>query len=69
MIINNIYMQSVDLSKVEEEQMLAKINEISFNVHVLETYLNRYRNVVPQRYRTLVDRLRQNPHLQVLQKY
>lgn len=68
-IINNIYMQSVDLSKTEEEQILAKINEISFNVHVLETYLNRHRDVVPQRYRILVDRLQQNPHLQVLQKY
>ncbi|XP_024880776.1 dynein regulatory complex subunit 7, partial [Temnothorax curvispinosus] len=61
--------QTVDLSKAEEEQMLAKINEISFNMHVLETYLNRHRDVVPQRYRILVDRLRQNPHLQVLQKY
>lgn len=62
-------MQSVDLSKTDEEQILAKINEISFNVHVLETYLNRHRDVVPQRYRILVDRLQQNPHLQVLQKY
>ncbi|XP_028050974.2 dynein regulatory complex subunit 7 [Monomorium pharaonis] len=60
--------QSVDLSKAEEEEMLAKINEISFNVHVLETYLSRYRDVVPQRYRILVDRLQQNPYLQVLQK-
>lgn len=60
--------QSVDLSKAEEEQMLAKINEISFNMHVLETYLNRHRDVVPQRYRTLLERLRQNPYLQLLQK-
>jgi len=67
--VNNIYVQSVDLSKAEEEQILAKINEISFNIHVLETYLNRHRDVVPQKYRVLVDRLRENPHLQVLQKY
>lgn len=68
-IINNICMQTVDLSKTKEEQMLAKINEISFNMHVLETYLNWHRDVVPQRYRVLVDRLRRNPHLQVLQKH
>ncbi|CAL1679691.1 unnamed protein product [Lasius platythorax] len=60
--------QSVDLPKTEEDQMLAKINEISFNVHVLETYLNRHRDLVPKRYKILVDRLRQNPYLQILQK-
>ncbi|KAM0725854.1 Dynein regulatory complex subunit 7 [Formica fusca] len=60
--------QSVDLPKAEEDQMLAKINEISFNLHMLETYLNRHRDQAPQRYRILTDRLRQNPHLQVLQK-
>ncbi|KMQ90893.1 coiled-coil domain-containing protein lobo-like protein [Lasius niger] len=60
--------QSVDLPKTEEDQMLAKINEISFNVHVLETYLNRHRDLVPKRYKILVDRLQQNPYLQVLQK-
>ncbi|XP_018394490.1 PREDICTED: dynein regulatory complex subunit 7 isoform X2 [Cyphomyrmex costatus] len=67
--MQGLLMQTVDLSKTEEEQMLAKINEISFNIHVLETYLNWHRDVVPQRYRILVDRLRQNPHLQVLQKH
>ncbi|KYN17744.1 hypothetical protein ALC57_09957, partial [Trachymyrmex cornetzi] len=61
--------QTVDLSKTKKEEMLAKINEISFNMHVLETYLNWHRGVVPQRYRVLVDRLRRNPHLQVLQKH
>lgn len=61
-------MQSVDLSKAEEDQMLAKINELSFNLHVLETYLNRHRDQVPERYRILTDRLQQNPYLQVLQK-
>ncbi|EFN62109.1 Coiled-coil domain-containing protein 135 [Camponotus floridanus] len=60
--------QSVDLSKAEEDQMLAKINEISFNLHVLETYLNWHRDQVPQRYKILMDRLRQNPYLQALQK-
>ncbi|XP_070159520.1 dynein regulatory complex subunit 7 [Polyergus mexicanus] len=60
--------QSVDLPKAEEDQMLAKINEISFNLHVLETYLNWHRDQAPRRYRILTDRLRQNPHLQVLQK-
>lgn len=59
-------MQSVDLPKTEEDQILAKINEINFNVYVLETYLNWHRDQVPQRYRILVDRLRQNPRLQVL---
>ncbi|XP_025988502.2 dynein regulatory complex subunit 7 [Solenopsis invicta] len=61
--------QSVELSKAEEEQMMTKINETSFNMHVLETYLNRHRDVVPQRYRTLLNRLQQNSHLQILQKY
>ncbi|KAL6423248.1 hypothetical protein ACFW04_010127 [Cataglyphis niger] len=60
--------QSVDLSKAEEEQMLAKISEITFNLHVLDTYLNWHRNQVPQRYRILTDRLQQNPYLQVLKK-
>lgn len=49
--------------------MLTKINEISFNLHVLETYLNRHRDLLPGRYKILVDRLQQNPHLQALKKY
>lgn len=61
--------QTEDLSKTEEEQMLTKINEISFNLHVLETYLNRHRDLLPGRYKILVDRLQQNPHLQALKKY
>lgn len=69
MIDNNIHVQTEDLSKAEEEQMLAKIDEISFNLHVLETYLNRHRSLVPERYRMLLNRLQQNPRLQVLDKY
>ncbi|KAG5309089.1 DRC7 protein, partial [Pseudoatta argentina] len=61
--------QTVDLSQTEKEEILAKINEISFNMEMLETYLNWHRNVVPQRYRVLVNRLLRNPHLQILQKY
>ncbi|XP_011050892.1 PREDICTED: coiled-coil domain-containing protein lobo homolog [Acromyrmex echinatior] len=61
--------QTVDLSQMEKEEILAKINEISFNMDMLETYLNWHRNVVPQRYRVLIDRLLRNPHLQILQKY
>ncbi|XP_011352287.1 dynein regulatory complex subunit 7 [Ooceraea biroi] len=60
--------QTEDLSKTEEEQMLAKISEISFNLHVLERYLNRHRDSVPERYKILVDRLQQNPRLQALKK-
>ncbi|KAL0118701.1 hypothetical protein PUN28_009396 [Cardiocondyla obscurior] len=67
--IQSLLMQTVDLSKAEEEQMLAKMNDISFNMHVLETYLNRHKNVVSQKYRALMDRLKENPHLQVLQKH
>lgn len=62
-------MQSVDLSKVEEENILAKINEITFDIDVLEMYLNRHREVVSQKYRAMIDRLLKNPHLQVLHKY
>lgn len=61
--------QSVDLSKVEEENILAKINEITFDIDVLEMYLNRHREVVSQKYRAMIDRLLKNPHLQVLHKY
>ncbi|KYN37462.1 hypothetical protein ALC56_08175 [Trachymyrmex septentrionalis] len=67
--MQTVLMQTEDLSETEKDEMLAKINEISFNMHVLETYLNWYRDIVPQRYRILADRLQQNPHLQVLQKH
>ncbi|XP_067217266.1 dynein regulatory complex subunit 7 [Linepithema humile] len=60
--------QSEDLSKTEEEQMLAKINEMNFDIHVLETYLNRHRDMVSKKYRLLFDRLQQHSQLQVLQK-
>ncbi|XP_072742511.1 dynein regulatory complex subunit 7 [Anoplolepis gracilipes] len=66
--MQSLLTQTADLPKAEEDQILAKINEISFNLHVLETYLNRHRDQIPQRYRILTDRLRQSPHLRVLQK-
>ncbi|XP_012057467.1 PREDICTED: coiled-coil domain-containing protein lobo homolog [Atta cephalotes] len=67
--LQTLLTQTVDLPKTKKEEMLAKVNEISFNMHVLETYLNWHRTVVPQRYKVLVDRLQRNPHLQALQKH
>lgn len=67
-IVNNIYIQTEDLSKAEEEQILAKIDEMSLNVQMLEEYLNRHRNVAPERYKMLLNRLQQNPRLEILDK-
>ncbi|KAH0945001.1 hypothetical protein HN011_003354 [Eciton burchellii] len=49
------------LTKAEEEQLLAKINEISFIVHVLEAYLARHRELVPKKYKALVEKLEHYP--------
>ncbi|XP_020282384.1 dynein regulatory complex subunit 7 isoform X2 [Pseudomyrmex gracilis] len=61
-----LLLQSEDLPKTEKEEILAKINQISFDINVLETYMNRHRNLVPQRYKKLLDRLRESSHLKVL---
>ncbi|XP_032674658.1 dynein regulatory complex subunit 7-like [Odontomachus brunneus] len=58
--------QISELSKEEEEQILIKINEIGFDLYLLETYLNRHKDSTSTRYRILVDRLQENPHLQSL---
>lgn len=59
-------MQIAELPKAEEEEILAKINEVGFDVYLLETYLNQHRESTSMRYRVLVDRLHENPHLRSL---
>ncbi|XP_014480246.1 PREDICTED: dynein regulatory complex subunit 7 [Dinoponera quadriceps] len=56
--------QTAELSKAEEEQILAKINELNFDLYVLETYLNHHRESTSRRYQVLVNRLRESPFLQ-----
>ncbi|XP_054011422.1 dynein regulatory complex subunit 7-like [Hylaeus anthracinus] len=60
--------QSEDLTHEEEEKILEKMNEINFMLITLETRLNRHRDLVPKRYRQLVNHLQQSPYLASLQK-
>lgn len=60
-------MQNEDLTREEEEEILQKMNEIKFILLTLESRLNRHRDLVPTRYRMLVNRLQENPYLMVLQ--
>ncbi|XP_076164914.1 dynein regulatory complex subunit 7 [Ptiloglossa arizonensis] len=59
--------QNEDLTREEEEEILQKMNEIKFILLTLESRLNRHRDLVPTRYRMLVNRLQENPYLMVLQ--
>ncbi|XP_025156088.1 dynein regulatory complex subunit 7, partial [Harpegnathos saltator] len=58
--------QTTELPKTEEERILAKINEVGFDLYLLETYLNRHRESTSSRYRVLVGHLQENPHIQSL---
>ncbi|KZC06212.1 Coiled-coil domain-containing protein lobo like protein [Dufourea novaeangliae] len=55
--------QANELTREEEEQILEQMNEINFNMMTLETRLNRHKNLVPARYKMLVNHLEQNSHL------
>lgn len=59
-------LQDGDVTREEEENLLEKINEINFHLQMLETRLNRHRNLVPIRYEMLMDHLQQSPHLAIL---
>ncbi|XP_043511887.1 dynein regulatory complex subunit 7 [Frieseomelitta varia] len=58
--------QDGDVTREEEENLLEKINEINFHLQMLETRLNRHRDLVPIRYEMLMDHLQQSPHLAIL---
>ncbi|XP_043255120.1 dynein regulatory complex subunit 7-like [Colletes gigas] len=59
--------QSENLTREEEEKILEEMNEINFILITLETRLNRHRDLVPVRYRMLVNHLQRSPHLALLQ--
>ncbi|KOC64733.1 Coiled-coil domain-containing protein lobo like protein [Habropoda laboriosa] len=59
--------QSEDLTREEEEQVFNKMNEINFYLQTLETRLNRHRELVPKRYKMLMEHLQRSPYLSVLQ--
>ncbi|CAK9808607.1 Dynein regulatory complex subunit 7 [Anthophora plagiata] len=58
--------QSEDLTREEEEQIFNKMNEINFYLQTLETRLNRHRELVPKRYKMLMEHLQQSPYLSML---
>nr|XP_012139129.1 PREDICTED: dynein regulatory complex subunit 7 isoform X1 [Megachile rotundata] len=58
--------QNEDLSHEEEAEILEKMDEVNFILQTLETRLDRHRDLVPVRYKMLMDYLQQTPHLTVL---
>ncbi|XP_014610461.1 PREDICTED: dynein regulatory complex subunit 7 isoform X2 [Polistes canadensis] len=60
--------QNEDLTREEEDELLAKTNEINFNLHLLEMKLDRHKNLVPLRYKMLVEFLQQDERLSILNK-
>ncbi|KAI4477018.1 hypothetical protein M0802_014792, partial [Mischocyttarus mexicanus] len=60
--------QNEDLTREEEDELLAKTNEITFNLHLLDMKLDRHKILVPLRYKMLVEFLQQDERLSVLNK-
>ncbi|XP_076226388.1 dynein regulatory complex subunit 7 isoform X2 [Nomia melanderi] len=58
--------QGKELTREEEEEILEEMNKVNFDMITLETQLNRHRDLVPQKYKMLVDHLEQSSHLAVL---
>ncbi|XP_046144860.1 dynein regulatory complex subunit 7 isoform X3 [Osmia bicornis bicornis] len=56
-----------ELSREEEEKILERMDEINFILQTLETRLNRHKDLVPKRYKMLMDHLQQNPYLTILE--
>lgn len=63
-----LILQEEDLTREEEEKILEKINEISFYLQTLENRLNRHRDLVPIKYKMLMNNLQQNPHLAIIKE-
>ncbi|XP_043792410.1 dynein regulatory complex subunit 7-like [Apis laboriosa] len=63
-----LILQEEDLTREEEEKILEKINEISFYLQTLENRLNRHRDLVPIKYKMLINNLQQNPHLAIIKE-
>ncbi|XP_033339152.2 dynein regulatory complex subunit 7 [Megalopta genalis] len=58
--------QGEELTHEEEEEILDEMNKINFDMITLETQLTRHRNLVPEKYKMLVDHLKQSTHLAIL---
>ncbi|XP_047369300.1 dynein regulatory complex subunit 7-like isoform X1 [Vespa velutina] len=60
--------QNEDLTREEEEEFIAKSNEITFNLQLLDIKLERHKNLVPIRYKMLVELLQEDERLSSLYK-
>ncbi|XP_078033983.1 dynein regulatory complex subunit 7 [Augochlora pura] len=58
--------QGEELTHEEEEEILNEMNKINFDMIALETQLTRHKNLVPEKYKMLVDHLKQSTHLAIL---
>ncbi|XP_012275653.1 dynein regulatory complex subunit 7 isoform X2 [Orussus abietinus] len=62
----SMLVQAEGLTREEEERILNETNEMNFYLHTLEVRLNRHRDLVPERYRMMLNMLREDGRLSVL---
>ncbi|XP_076656636.1 dynein regulatory complex subunit 7 [Halictus rubicundus] len=58
--------QGEEFTHEEEEEILEEMNKINFEMITLETQLARHRNLVPDKYKMLLNHLDRSPHLAIL---
>ncbi|KAL2720671.1 dynein regulatory complex subunit 7-like isoform X1 [Vespula squamosa] len=66
--LQTLLTQNEDLIREEEEELVAKTNEITFNLQLLDMKLDRHKNLVPVRYKMLVELLQEDERLACLYK-
>eukprot|EP00079_Xenopus_tropicalis_P024210 XP_012816760.1 PREDICTED: dynein regulatory complex subunit 7 isoform X1 [Xenopus tropicalis] len=57
------HQNQMSMSKEDEEAYLDYCSEAMFRIHILETRLNRHKDLAPQKYLALEDRLNKDPRL------
>ncbi|XP_032455777.1 dynein regulatory complex subunit 7 [Nasonia vitripennis] len=64
--LQSILTRTESLSKEDKEQLLENANEMNLKLRALELRLNRHRELVPPRYRNLLEVLQQNRRISIL---
>nr|KAF7389396.1 hypothetical protein H0235_017880 [Vespula pensylvanica] len=64
--LQTLLTQNEDLTREEEDELVAKTNEITFNLQLLDMKLDRHKNLVPVRYKMLVELLEEDERLSIL---
>ena len=59
-------LQSEGLTKEEKEQIFEKANKISMILRALDERMNRHRQLVPDRYKKLLENLKHSRRISIL---